>query len=267
MTWKMKVEEVECVLEKIWDLHDKLSDAIHSISRTHFLRSVNSSSLLTNSDDNRTGFVFIKGFPGNVSAIRDARSLNSIRTALENLQDQLEFVHSVQIQQLAERSVAIARLEQRRIVLALRLGEHQGKNYEVIDEARAFVGAVHDATNFASPVNVCGSAACPSGENCQPQDVKKSNVVVRVLIYGLNFAKKTIRVNRFNGILGNSALVSVTMLALLHMQKVSSRNTYISHLPQKQEDNIIGKNVTKISRPGRTSSNAFAHMDVLLARG
>ncbi|XP_074367879.1 plastid division protein PDV1-like isoform X2 [Apium graveolens] len=221
MTWKMKVEEVECVLEKIWDLHDKLSDAIHSISRTHFLRSVNSSSLLTNSDDNRTGFVFIKGFPGNVSAIRDARSLNSIRTALENLQDQLEFVHSVQIQQLAERSVAIARLEQRRIVLALRLGEHQGKNYEVIDEARAFVGAVHDATNFASPVNVCGSAACPS----------------------------------------------VTMLALLHMQKVSSRNTYISHLPQKQEDNIIGKNVTKISRPGRTSSNAFAHMDVLLARG
>lgn len=93
MTWKMKVEEIECVLEKIWDLHDKLSDAIHSISRTHFLRSVNSSSLRTNSDDNRTGFVFVKGFPVNDSAIRDAKSLNSIRTALENLQDQLEFVH------------------------------------------------------------------------------------------------------------------------------------------------------------------------------
>lgn len=129
------------------------------------------------------------------------------------------------------------------------------------------MGAVHDATNFASPDNVCGSAACPSGENCLPQDVKESNVVVRVLISGLNFAKKTIRFNRFNGILGNAALVAVSMLALLHLQKVSSRNTYVSHLPQKQEDIIIGKNVTKVSRPGRTSSNALAHMDVLLARG
>lgn len=267
MTWKMKVEEIEGVLEKVWDLHDKLSDAIHSISRTHFLRSVNSSSLRTNSDDNRTGSVFLKGFPVNDCAIRDAKSLNSIRTALENLQDQLEFVHTVQIQQRAERGVAIARLEQSRIVLALRLGEHQGKNYKVIDEARAFVEAVHDATNFASPGNVCGSAACPSGENCLPQDVKESNVVLKVLISGLDFAKKTIRVNHFNGILGNAALVAVSMLALLHLQKLSSRTTYISHLPKKQEDNIIGKNVTKVFQPGRTSSNALAHMDVLLARG
>ena len=34
------MEEIEAITEKIWDLLDKLSDAIHSISRSHFLNSV-----------------------------------------------------------------------------------------------------------------------------------------------------------------------------------------------------------------------------------
>ncbi|KAE8694954.1 ribosome bioproteinsis protein BMS1-like protein [Hibiscus syriacus] len=36
----MEIEEIEAVLEKIWNLHDKLSNAIHSISRVHFLNSI-----------------------------------------------------------------------------------------------------------------------------------------------------------------------------------------------------------------------------------
>ena len=36
----LELEEIEVILEKIWDLHDKLSDAIHSISQSHFLNSV-----------------------------------------------------------------------------------------------------------------------------------------------------------------------------------------------------------------------------------
>ncbi|KAL8146748.1 hypothetical protein AgCh_004475 [Apium graveolens] len=44
--------------------------------------------------------------------------------------------------------------------------EHKGKNYEVIDEARVFVGAVRDATNFVSADTIYGSTAYPSGENC-----------------------------------------------------------------------------------------------------
>ncbi|KAL8134715.1 plastid division protein PDV1-like [Apium graveolens] len=275
MTWKMEaVEEIDPVLEKIWDLHDKLSDAIHSISRTHFLHSVKSvlrtdSGRMRNgfaeNDENRNGFVFVKGFPVDNSAIREAKSLNSIRTALENLEDQLEFLHTVQIQQRAERDAAIARLEQSRIVLALRLGEHQGKNYEVIDEARAFVGAVRDATNFASADTIYGSAAYPSGENCLHQEVKESNAVFKILISGLSFAKKTIKSNHFTGILGNAALFAVSMVAMLHLQQVSSGSRYISHLPQKHEDNVRG--VTKVSRPEGSLSNVSAHMDVLLARG
>ncbi|XP_022008194.1 plastid division protein PDV1-like [Helianthus annuus] len=101
----MEMEEVEAVLEKIWDLHDNLSDAIHSISRSHFLHSVKS--LRTSTDlfgpnkklsdaDLKGGFVYVKDFPieqDDGSAIHEANSLNSICTALENLEDQLEFFH------------------------------------------------------------------------------------------------------------------------------------------------------------------------------
>lgn len=121
MKWEMEVEEIEAVLEKIWDLHDKLSDAIHSISRAHFHNSIKSQNrksqsqsndddiflpkkrasgvAATNGGDNdRTGFVYFKdfsfGFDADFSAaLQEAKSLNVVRTALENLEEQLEFFH------------------------------------------------------------------------------------------------------------------------------------------------------------------------------
>lgn len=98
MKWEMQMEEIEAILEKIWDLHDKLSDAIHSISRTHFLNSTKTLRKSNNhksSDDNGPGFVFVKDFPleGDDSSVQEAKSLNAIRTALENLEDQLELFH------------------------------------------------------------------------------------------------------------------------------------------------------------------------------
>lgn len=119
----MEEKEIEAVLEKIWDLHDKFSDAIHSISRAHFLSSVKSrgktedfhfphrstKNLEADSDQNAhgngvrsdgnkiPGFVFVKEFrvgdEDDLAAVREAKSLNAIRTALENLEDQLEFLH------------------------------------------------------------------------------------------------------------------------------------------------------------------------------
>jgi hypothetical protein len=50
---------------------------------------------------------------------------------------------AVQSQQQAERDFALARLEQSRIMLAIRLKEHHGKNHEVIDEASDFVRNVY----------------------------------------------------------------------------------------------------------------------------
>lgn len=82
--------EVEAVVEKIWYLHDKLSDAIHSISRTHFLLHLNSDEnnkpLSGCSDDHQpTRYVFARA--------EEAKSLNAIRSALENLEDRLQDFH------------------------------------------------------------------------------------------------------------------------------------------------------------------------------
>lgn len=126
MKWEMEVEEkeIEVVLEKIWDLHDKFSDAIHSISRAHFLSSVKSraktddfhfplrstkkpeaadsdqsahNNEFRNDGNKASGFVFVKEFrvgdEDDSAAVREAKSLSAIRTAIENLEDQLEFLH------------------------------------------------------------------------------------------------------------------------------------------------------------------------------
>ncbi|KAJ9539612.1 hypothetical protein OSB04_026118 [Centaurea solstitialis] len=277
MKWEMEMEmeEVEAVLEKIWDLHDKLSDAIHSISRSHFLHSVkairNSTDLFDRNnkkpsdDDVKGGFVYVKDFPlgedDDDSAIHEAKSLNSIRTALENLEDQLEFFHTVQTQQRVERDAAIARLEQSRIVLALRLADHHGKKYKVIEEARAFVGEVQNHSKFAN-----GYSEFPPGTN---RDVgKRSNVILKVVISSLNFAKKSLKVDQLGGVLGNAALFAVSMLALLHLHQVGDRERYISDLQQRHEDSNnnynLNKNVTKVYVPNGGSSNG---LDVLSARG
>lgn len=253
----MEVEEIEVVLEKIWDLHDKLSDAIHSISRTHFLNSINT--LKNNSkkpfndfaDENRTGFVFVKDFRVDVdldaSAVQEAKSLNAIRTALENLEDQLEFFHTIQIQQRAERDAAIARLEQSRIILAMRLTEHHGKNYKVIEEAIAFVGDVHKPSYSVSPENRYGE--------------KRSNTLTNAIISGFNFAKNFLKLDHMGGILGNAALVAVSMLALLHFHQGSCKDELSS--PQKCEvSSYSNRNVKRSSTSGRVSE-----LDVLLARG
>ncbi|XVF10007.1 hypothetical protein REPUB_Repub07fG0147100 [Reevesia pubescens] len=275
MKWDMEIEEIEAVLEKIWDLHDKLSDAIHSISRAHFLNSIKA---LKNSDkkklyndvvvgdDNRTGFVFVKEFriDDGDSAIQEAKSLNAIRTALENLEDQLEFFHTVQIQQRAERDAAIARLEQSRIILALRLAEHHGKKYKVIDEALAFVGDVHDASRFVSPENLYGTPVSPSGENVVSHEGNRSNTLIKVLVSSFNFAKNSLKFDHMGGILSNAALFAVSMIAMLHLHQIA----FTEHSP-RQEDNINSRrNMRKNSQlEGPLSYDHLSHLDVFLARG
>ncbi|PRQ60333.1 hypothetical protein RchiOBHm_Chr1g0380031 [Rosa chinensis] len=282
MKWDMEIEEIEAVLERIWDLHDKLSDAIHSISRAHFLNSVkalrNSSEKKKKSglhhvyggndavaaaEEKGAGFVFVKDFRlEQDDELREAKSLNAIRTALENLEDQLEFFHTVQVQQRAERDAAIARLEQSRIVLALRLSEHHGKKYKVIEEALAFVGDVCDANGFVSPENLYGPPVTP-GDNLANSE-GKSNIIMKVLVSSVNFAKKTLKLDNMGGLLGNAALVAVSMIALVHMQQVA-----VKEHPQMLEDKIyVNRSARKTSRmEGASSTGRLSNLDVLLARG
>ena len=94
----MELEEIEAILEKIWDLHDKLSDAIHSISRPHFLNSIKALRKHHNNNNNNinkkkqfnlendavedigwVGFVFVKDFrvDNDDSAIQETNGKNS----------------------------------------------------------------------------------------------------------------------------------------------------------------------------------------------
>ncbi|XP_057486427.1 plastid division protein PDV1-like isoform X2 [Actinidia eriantha] len=245
---------METVLEKIWDLHDKLSDAIHSISRSHYLNSVKSlrkpddfflprkkqPNDSTEESNHESGFVFIKDFRADddYSAIQEAKSLSAIRTALENLEDQLEFFHTVQVQQRAERDAAIARLEQSRIVLAMRLAEHQGDSFV-------------------------------------PHERKRSSNLLKVLITSFDFAKNSLKLDQMGGILGSSALVAISMLALLHLHQATSNNKFIldlpqkqgDALPQKQGDAIYKRNPQEVSWLGGSSGGHLAHLDVMSARG
>ncbi|KAI3876835.1 hypothetical protein MKW92_042832 [Papaver armeniacum] len=284
MKWEMEIEEIEAVLEKIWDLHDKLSDAIHSISRSHFLNSIKTlkksddvyfardnnekKKPTNNGNEERNGFVFMKEYRlVDDAAIAEAKSLNAIRAALENLEDQLEFFHTVQTQQRAERDAAIARLEQSRVVLAMRLADHHGKQYRVIEEALAFVGGVHDSTRFVTPENLFGSPKSQSGENLVNHEGKCSSIILRMLS-SFVFVKKSLKLDQMGGILGSAALVAGSMLALLHLHQVNFKNNFSVEIPQAQDVFSYGKRSSKkLSGENSSSNDRARNLDVFAARG
>lgn len=277
MKWEMEVDEIEAVLEKIWDLHDKLSDAIHSISRAHFLNSIKNPARKpdescfhrkkksTDDDpENKSGpgFVFMKEFrvddDDDDVAVLEAKSLYAIRTALENLEDQLEFFHTVQTQQKAERDAAIARLEQSRIILAMRLAEHHGKKYTVIEEAQALVGDVRDASRFVASEHLYGSIPYPSGEKFVAEKGKRSNAVVNFLLSSYAYVSKSLKLDHTVGIMGNAALLAISMLAFLHLNQIGHN---------MQDPPTFGAESRKVPHSRGASSSGDGQLDVMLARG
>lgn len=266
MKWEMEVDEIEAVLEKIWDLHDRLSDAIHAVSRAQFLNSVKNPRKIdefclnrrkTSSGDSDQkmgpGFVFVKEYRGDEddSAVHEAKSLYAIRTALENLEDQLEFFHMVQTQQRAERDAAVARLEQSRIVLAMRLAEHQGKDNKVIKEAQELVGDVRNAGQFVTPEYLYGSTQHPSGESFIQQQ-KGTKPLVNFFVSAFTIVCKSLKLDNTVGILGNAALLAVSMLAFVQMN---------------QHRSAFDSEMRKVCDTRGASSDRLTELDVYSARG
>ncbi|XP_008792780.1 plastid division protein PDV1 [Phoenix dactylifera] len=279
MRWEMEMEEIEAVLERIWDLHDKISDAIHAISRAHFLKSIKALSHSARENKHppaavdggdgeaRSGFVFVKDFraEGDEAVMAEARSLNAIRTALENLEDQLEFYHTVQSQQRAERDAAIARLEQSRIILAMRLADHKGKKYKVIEEAMEFVGDVHNTGHFVSPENLYEMPRNQAGDNFQIHEGKTSSVMMRMLISSFALAKQSFKLESIGSVLGNAAVFAVSMLALLQLHQVAFRSENLQIQDQTFYRRRNEKNISQLENSSPTSR--MKHFDVLSARG
>ncbi|XP_051123075.1 plastid division protein PDV1 [Andrographis paniculata] len=274
MRWEMEVDQIEAVLEKICDLHDKLSDAIHSISRAHFLNSIKNTSRKSDEfyyhrkkksgDDDAEnksgqGFVFVKEFrvDDDEPAVQEAKSLYAIRTALENLEDQLEFFHTVQTQQRAEKDAAVARLEQSRMLLAMRLAEHQGKKYKVIEEAQALIGDVRDASRFVEPEGLyVSSTHDPSGKSFVAQKGGRMNPLINFFLSGFNLVSKSLKLDNTVGILGNAALVAISMIAFAHVNQVGRKEKYPFDVGGMQES----------SRKVGAGKDGHS-LDVMLARG
>ncbi|CAH8389397.1 unnamed protein product [Eruca vesicaria subsp. sativa] len=254
----MEIEEIEAVLEKIWDLHDKLSDEIHSISRSHFLNSVKKPPNNNRSQKKKShggqGYVFIKGFDNDDATIQEAKNLYAIRTALEHLEDQLEFLHTIHTQQRTERDLAVTRLEQSRILLAMRLTQHHGKSYRVLEEALAFVGSIKSDTHFVSPDQLYNSSLNPTGEDSTPCDGNKPNFVINAFASALGFAKRAFGFNHVRGVLGNTAIFSISMVAMLHLHQVATSEHH--HLQKKE-----------YRREVSSSAISLNHLDVMMARG
>uniref|UniRef100_A0A0A9AYY7 Plastid division protein PDV1 n=1 Tax=Arundo donax TaxID=35708 RepID=A0A0A9AYY7_ARUDO len=268
--------EAEAVLERIWDLHDRLSDAILAASRAHLLlpppplapSAPSAAGAHRGAGAGRNGCVFVKGGGGGergaaltaaAEAVAEARSLHAIRSALEDLEDHLEFLHTVQSQQRAERDAAIARLEQSRLVLAMRLAEHQGKKYRVIDEALAFVGEVSDKSRFISPEDVRATHS-QSGGNAEDNRGNGSRIMANVLSCSLSLAKNSFRRDKIGGALGNAAVFAVSMLAFLQLHQIA-----LGSKPPAMEY----RNRTEYSfRSGGSQQNGKGkHLEVYLARG
>uniref|UniRef100_A0ACD5YPN4 Uncharacterized protein n=1 Tax=Avena sativa TaxID=4498 RepID=A0ACD5YPN4_AVESA len=263
--------DADAVLERIWDLHDRLSDAILAVSSTHFLTAPPPRPSACARSGGRNGYVFFKGHPEGraedgggsalaaaAEAMAEARSLHAIRSALEDLEDHLEFLHTVQSQQQAERDAAIARLEQSRVVLATRLAEHQGKKYRVIDETLAFVGEVSDKSRFISPEDL--RATGQSGEEAVENVVNGSSIMANLLSSSLSLAKNSFRVDKIGGALGNAAVFAVSMLAFLQLHQVTFRSRTQPMEYRKRNDYSYQSGSSQQVCKGK-------HLEVYLARG
>jgi len=166
-------------------------------------------------------------------------------------------LQTVQSQQRAERDAAIARLEQSRLVLAMRLAEHQGKRYRVIDEALAFVGEVSGKSRFISPEDVC---ATQSEDDAVDNRGSGSRIMSSMLSCTLSLAKNSFRLDKIGGALGNAAVFAVSMLAFLQLHQI----TFGSKTPAMG----YRKRIEYSFQSGSSQQKGKGkHLEVYLARG
>jgi len=166
-------------------------------------------------------------------------------------------LQTVQSQQRAERDAAISRLEQSRLVLAMRLAEHQGKRYRVIDEALAFVGEVSDKSRFISPEDVC---ATQTEDDAEDNRGSSSRIMSSMLSCSLSLAKNSFRLDKIGGALGNAAVFAVSMLAFLQLHQIA----FGSKTPAMG----YRKRIEYSFQSGSSQQNGKGkHLEVYLARG
>uniref|UniRef100_A0ACD5VPF7 Uncharacterized protein n=1 Tax=Avena sativa TaxID=4498 RepID=A0ACD5VPF7_AVESA len=263
----MEPEEAEAVLETIWDLHDKVSDAIHALSRAHFLRTVR-----RRAGDRPAGVVHIKGFPVDGdedadlnSVAEEVRSLHAIRAALEDLEDQFECFLAVHSLQEADGDIALQRLQQSHIMLSIRLKEHHGRNREVIDEASKFINNVYHDIWPSPSVNKPERSRTYSGINTAKKKGKGSNFLGWIVSSSLDLARNSLNIENIGGLLGNTTALTVGMITMLQLHFLASGE---QSLPCRKYSyrRTNGGNSSQFETSSLAVDSRTSHLDVFLAK-
>lgn len=145
----------------------------------------------------------------------------------------------------------------------MRLAEHHGKNYGVLEEALAFVGSIKTTSHFVSPDHLYDSNLNPTGANSTP-DGQKSNFVINAFASTFGFAKRALGFNHVRGVLGNAAIFAISMVAMLHLHQVATSEHHV----QKKEDRFYRSQQRKTyGREMSSGDRTLDHLDVMMARG
>lgn len=325
MEMEMGGEEMEAVMERAWDLHDRISDAILCLSKSHFMHSIrkkppnplppsfsapgNQNHGCLKHDQNAAQHHISNGAADPVSVpahcadflqeedlFAETRSLNAIRNALEVLENQLYFLHTLQLQQRADKDAALMRLEESRLMLLRRLREHHGRELTVIQEALAFASDRDEAEDIHSnrcarqnsstrETNkpVCCNKNEKTDENSENLQNKCQTGLTCFLNFSIQFMKNSEPLHRMAGVVAKVALIAVSMLTVLQLRKTtlgppkrngSNNNLRVekntSHLKRQGghtniEDHFPKHSVgEKTKLPGQYS---FKNLDVLFGRG
>lgn len=176
-------------------------------------------------DDRLFLFIFLKG---HFVAINSETHFGAYDTILQLIFFSPFFLQTVQSQQQAEWDAAIARVEQSRTLLAMRLAEHQGRKYKVIEEAMAFVSDINtDTHNFVSHEDQCT-------KDLKDQSDKEQRLGLGMLMQALS-SSAALAKGSVGGILGNAAVFAVSMLALLQLNQMACRMGGKGHFGKRRE--------------------------------
>eukprot|EP00253_Pinus_taeda_P012837 PITA_12837 len=135
------MDEITIVLGQASELHAKIEDAIERVF--HCDTAINGENTAPSVDGDKRGCLnggnFLQSEVG-VDRSMEARSLSSIRDALEVLQEQLDCLQILLQQQQADREAALYDLDECKRIFVERLRRHQGRERDVVLEALAFAG-------------------------------------------------------------------------------------------------------------------------------
>lgn len=135
----MEASEITTVLARASELQAKIEGAIRRASRAEEAAAADHTFLQEEEEAAGDDDDGEEDRHGSHRAFPDVQKLRAIRDALLDLQDHLDCLQALQKQQKFEREDLLVELEESRKVLIRRLREYNGTEWEIVQEAHAFV--------------------------------------------------------------------------------------------------------------------------------